>query len=147
MIEVGIDVPNATVMLIENAERFGLSQLHQLRGRVGRGEHSGTCLLMSDGAAHSVRLRALSQHSDGFALAEIDLRLRKEGELLGTRQSGFQSFRVASLPDDADLLERARAHAEAMIAADPELSAAEHVLLADELRRRYGDAQLVPVAA
>jgi len=147
VIEVGIDVPNATVMLIENAERFGLSQLHQLRGRVGRGDDPGTCLLMSDGAPGSVRLRALSQHSDGFALAEIDLRVRKEGELLGTRQSGFQSFRVASLPDDAQLLERARMHAEAMIAADPELSAPEHVLLADELRRRFGDAQLEPVAA
>jgi ATP-dependent DNA helicase RecG len=101
---------------------------------------------MSD-AASSVRLRALEEHSDGFALAEIDLRLRKEGELLGTRQSGFQSFRVASLPDDAELLERARAHAEAISASDPHLLAAEHVLLADELRRVYGDAQLEPVAA
>jgi ATP-dependent DNA helicase RecG len=147
VIEVGIDVPNATVMLIENAERFGLSQLHQLRGRVGRGAHAGTCLLMSDGAGHSVRLRALAQHSDGFALAEIDLRLRKEGELLGTRQSGFQSFAVASLPEDADLLEGARRHAEAIVSADPDLGMPEHVLLADELRRRYGEAQLGPVAA
>jgi ATP-dependent DNA helicase RecG len=146
VIEVGIDVPNATVMLIENAERFGLSQLHQLRGRVGRGAHAGTCLLMSD-AAHSARLRALTDHSDGFALAEIDLRLRKEGELLGTRQSGFQNFRVASLPEDAALLERARSHAEAIISADPELVAPEHVLLADELHRRYGAARLELLAA
>jgi ATP-dependent DNA helicase RecG len=146
VIEVGIDVPNATVMLIENAERFGLSQLHQLRGRVGRGAHAGRCLLMSD-APHSARLRAMTDHSDGFALAEIDLGLRKEGELLGTRQSGFQSFRVASLPEDAALLERARSHAEAIVSADPRLLAPEHVLLADELRRRYGDAQLEPVAA
>ena len=147
VIEVGIDVPNATVMLIENAERFGLSQLHQLRGRVGRGEHAATCLLMSDGAGQSVRLRALERHADGFALAEIDLRLRKEGEVLGTRQSGFQTFSVASLPDDAELLERARSHAEAITAADPALSSPEHVLLAQELRRRYGAAQLEPVAA
>jgi ATP-dependent DNA helicase RecG len=147
VIEVGIDVPNATVMLIENAERFGLSQLHQLRGRVGRGAHAGRCLLMSDGAGRSTRLRALEQHSDGFALAEIDLRLRKEGELLGTRQSGFQSFRVASLPDDAPLLERARAHAETISEADIALESPEHVLLAEELQQRYGEAQLDPVAA
>jgi ATP-dependent DNA helicase RecG len=101
---------------------------------------------MSD-AAHSARLRAMTDHSDGFALAEIDLGLRKEGELLGTRQSGFQSFRVASLPEDAALLERARSHAEAIVSADPRLLAPEHVLLADELRRRYGEAQLEPVAA
>jgi ATP-dependent DNA helicase RecG len=102
---------------------------------------------MSDGAGRSARLRALEQHSDGFALAEIDLRLRKEGELLGTRQSGFQSFHVASLPDDAQLLERARAHAEAISAADVALEAPEHALLAEELQRRYGETQLEPVAA
>src|SRR5207244_7397563 len=85
VIEVGIDVPNATVMLIENAERFGISQLHQLRGRVGRGEHASVCLLVGP---PSLRLRALAEHSDGFRLAEIDLALRKEGELVGARQSG-----------------------------------------------------------
>jgi ATP-dependent DNA helicase RecG len=147
VIEVGIDVPNATVMLIENAERFGLSQLHQLRGRVGRGAHGGVCLLMGEGAQRSQRLRELVEHSDGFALAEVDLRMRKEGELLGTRQSGFQNFRVACLPDDSELLERARAHAEAIVDSDPELTAPEHVLLGDELRRRYGDAEFEPVPA
>src|SRR5207249_10117775 len=99
VIEVGIDVPNASVMLVENAERFGISQLHQLRGRVGRGEHRSLCLLV--GPPNSPRLRALAEHSDGFRLADIDLQLRKEGELVGTRQSGFGQFRVARLPDDA----------------------------------------------
>ena len=96
VIEVGIDVPNATVMLIENAERFGISQLHQLRGRVGRGEHESLCLLC--GPKSSPRLSALAQHDDGFELAEIDLRLRKEGELVGTRQSGVGQFALARLP-------------------------------------------------
>ncbi len=136
VIEVGIDVPNATVMLIENAERFGISQLHQLRGRVGRGEHPSQCLLMGPPAA--ARLRALEQHADGFALAAIDLRLRKEGELIGTRQSGVGQFRVASLPDDERLLERARALAEAIVSADPQLAAPEHALLADALERAFG---------
>ena len=105
VIEVGIDVPNATVMLVEDAERYGISQLHQLRGRVGRGEHASLCLLF--GPKESRRLQALAQHRDGFALAEIDLELRGEGELTGTRQSGMARFRVARLPEDADVLERA----------------------------------------
>jgi ATP-dependent DNA helicase RecG len=135
VIEVGIDVPNATVMLIENAERFGISQLHQLRGRVGRGGHRGVCFLAGpDGAARSARLRALAENDDGFALAEVDLRLRKEGELLGTRQSGAAGeLRVARLPDDEELLARARGCAEAIIAADPALRAPEHALLSDAL--------------
>jgi ATP-dependent DNA helicase RecG len=136
VIEVGIDVPNATVMLIENAERFGISQLHQLRGRVGRGEHPATCFLV--GPPSSARLRALVAHSDGFRLADIDLELRSEGELVGTRQSGLSQFAVARLPEDGQLLERARARAEAIVAADPDLAAPEHALLAAELQRRYG---------
>ena len=101
VIEVGIDVPNATVMLIENAERFGISQLHQLRGRVGRGEHRARCLLVGrpgGAGSGSGRLAALVRHADGFRLAEIDLAMRKEGELVGTRQSGVGQFRVAQLP-------------------------------------------------
>jgi ATP-dependent DNA helicase RecG len=100
VIEVGIDMPNATVMLIENAERFGISQLHQLRGRVGRGEHPAVCFLLGPGERPdsgeqiSRRLQALVRHSDGFRLAEIDLGLRKEGELVGTRQSGFVHYRA-----------------------------------------------------
>jgi len=136
VIEVGIDVPNATVMLIENADRFGISQLHQLRGRVGRGEHASRCYLLGAPSAHgSPRLRALLEHSDGFRLAEIDLELRSEGELMGTRQSGLGRYRVARLPDDAQLLALARAHAEAILQADPELRAAEHALLREQLER------------
>jgi ATP-dependent DNA helicase RecG len=145
VIEVGIDVANATVMLVENAERFGISQLHQLRGRVGRGEHRASCLLM--GPPGSARLRALVEHSDGFRLAEIDLGLRKEGELVGTRQSGFGQFLVACLPEDASLLERARARAEAIVAVDPDLQMAEHVLLGDALERRFGAEALEPIPA
>jgi ATP-dependent DNA helicase RecG len=141
VIEVGIDVPNATVMLVEDADRYGISQLHQLRGRVGRGEHESLCLLF--GPRESARLRALAQQRDGFRLAEIDLELRGEGELTGTRQSGLARFRFARLPDDADVLERAYAWAQALLASDPELSEPEHALLRDELARREAE----PVAA
>jgi ATP-dependent DNA helicase RecG len=146
VIEVGIDVPNATVMLIENAERFGISQLHQLRGRVGRGEHRSSCLLVGPpGSGAGRRLRALVEHSDGFLLAEIDLEMRSEGELTGTRQSGLGHFRVARLPEDGDLLERARAQAEAIVAVDPLLAAPEHALLAVELERRLLGEELQPI--
>jgi ATP-dependent DNA helicase RecG len=138
VIEVGIDVPNATVMLIENAERFGISQLHQLRGRIGRGQHRSLCLLM--GPPGAPRLRALREHADGFALSEIDLRLRKEGELIGTRQSGVGQFKIACLPDDEPLLERARAQAQAIMRHDPELQAPEHALLGDRLELELGAA-------
>ena len=106
VIEVGIDVPNATVMLIEGAERFGVSQLHQLRGRVGRGEHPSQCLLFAAeaGAMARRRLAAVEETSDGFRLAEVDLMLRGEGEMLGTRQSGVARFAVAKLPDDEQML-------------------------------------------
>ena len=139
VIEVGIDVPNATVMLIENAERFGISQLHQLRGRVGRGGHRSRCLLVgpADGGG-SARLAALVRYADGFRLAEIDLAMRKEGELIGTRQSGLGQFRIARLPEDAQMLERARARAEAIVAEDPELRAPEHALLGMRLERELG---------
>jgi ATP-dependent DNA helicase RecG len=128
VIEVGIDVPNATVMLVEDADRYGISQLHQLRGRVGRGEHASLCLLF--GAKDSARLRALAEHSDGFRLAEIDLELRKEGEIIGTRQHGLAQFKVAELPRDAELLERAIHQARLIFDADPELQTPEHALLA-----------------
>jgi ATP-dependent DNA helicase RecG len=146
VIEVGIDVPNATVMVVENAERFGISQLHQLRGRVGRGAHRSQCMLMtSSRAARSPRLRALAEHGDGFKLAEIDLELRGRGELVGTRQSGVAAHRVARLPDDGGLLEDARALAERIMALDPELAAPEYVLLRDELARSFGSEALAPI--
>jgi ATP-dependent DNA helicase RecG len=146
VIEVGIDVPNATVMLVENAERFGISQLHQLRGRIGRGEHRSVCLLMGSHPP-SARLRAVVKHADGFKLAEIDLALRREGDLVGTRQSGARPFEVACLPDDAALLERARALAEAIVAEDPELEGPEHVLLGQALAHAAGCEVLEPIPA
>jgi ATP-dependent DNA helicase RecG len=145
VIEVGINVPNATVMLVEDADRYGISQLHQLRGRIGRGEHASLCLLF--GAKGSARLRALADHTDGFRLAEIDLELRGEGELVGTRQSGLAQFKVAELPRDAEILERARARAERIDADDPQLQAPEHALLADALDERYGAEALAPIRA
>ncbi len=148
VVEVGIDVANASVMMIENAERFGISQLHQLRGRVGRGEHRARCfLLASSREAGSGRLAALVRHADGFRLAEIDLAMRKEGELVGTRQSGVGHLRVARLPEDAPLLERARARAEAILASDPELRSPEHALLGELLERRGGEQARCPIPA
>jgi ATP-dependent DNA helicase RecG len=145
VIEVGIDVPNATVMLVEDADRYGISQLHQLRGRIGRGEHDSVCLLF--GSKESPRLRALAEHGDGFRLAEIDLELRGEGELVGTRQHGETIYRIAELPRDAELLERARRYAEEVVADDPELVSAEHALLADALLGAFGAEALAPIRA
>ncbi len=145
VIEVGIDVPNATVMLVEDADRYGLSQLHQLRGRIGRGAHSSICLLF--GAKESPRLRALAAHRDGFKLAEVDLELRGEGELIGTRQHGQAAFRVAELPRDGELLERAAIDARAIISEDPDLDLAEHALLLDALTDAYGAEAQAPIRA
>jgi ATP-dependent DNA helicase RecG len=145
VIEVGIDVPNATVMLVEDADRYGISQLHQLRGRIGRGEHDSLCLLF--GPKESARLRALAANRDGFKLAEIDLELRGEGELVGTRQHGQAAFRVAELPRDAELLERAAAAAAAITAEDPELELPEHALLSDALVAAYGAEARAPIRA
>jgi ATP-dependent DNA helicase RecG len=137
VIEVGIDVPNASVMLIEDAERFGLAQLHQLRGRVGRGEHRSFCILLSD-ATDDVsrrRLEVISGSSDGFEIAESDLRLRGAGNVLGTRQSGLPPLRVASLfePRHVALAERARGMADRLVSDDPELAGRpELVRLRDE---------------
>ena len=145
VIEVGVDVPNATVMLVEGAERFGISQLHQLRGRIGRGEHASTCLLF--GPKQAARLRALERCSDGFELAQIDLELRGEGEIAGTRQSGLALFRFARLPEDEALAVVARAYAERLLEHDPELLEPEHALLADALAAAYGEAQRQPLPA
>jgi ATP-dependent DNA helicase RecG len=145
VIEVGIDVPNATVMLVEDADRYGISQLHQLRGRIGRGRFESLCLLF--GSKDSMRLRALAEHADGFELAEIDLQLRGEGELIGTRQHGLAQLRVAELPRDAELLERARAHAQRITDEDPLLSLPENALLADALELAYGAEAQAPIRA
>jgi ATP-dependent DNA helicase RecG len=145
VIEVGIDVSNATVMLVEDADRYGISQLHQLRGRIGRGEHPSLCLLF--GAKDSARLRAVAAHRDGFKLAEIDLQLRGEGELIGTRQHGLPAFRAAELPRDAELLERAARQAGAIVEDDPELEQPDHALLASALLATYGAEAGTPIRA
>jgi ATP-dependent DNA helicase RecG len=140
VIEVGIDVANAAVMLIEHAERFGLSQLHQLRGRVGRGAWKSYCVLLTAGRLGEDaqrRLQAMVETNDGFRIAEVDLQLRGPGEFFGTRQSGLPEFRVADLLRDAALLEDARRDALAIIAADPELRATEHRGLRDALLARW----------
>jgi ATP-dependent DNA helicase RecG len=143
VIEVGIDVPNATVMVIEHAERFGLSQLHQLRGRVGRGSAPGLCLLMKSymcSEEGEKRLEVMARTSDGFRIAEADLEIRGPGEFLGTRQSGLPDFRVANILRDGRILEEARIDAFA-IAESPEFqegTTEEMRLLADELQYRWG---------
>jgi ATP-dependent DNA helicase RecG len=127
VIEVGVDVPNATIMIVQEADRFGLAQLHQLRGRVGRGAEQSYCLLVSrpreqltDNAAE--RLEALVATNDGFELAEKDLELRGEGQLLGTRQSGLSDLKFTKLRGDKDVLERARAAARALVDVDGPLA-------------------------
>lgn len=137
VVEVGVDVPNATVMLIEHAERFGLSQLHQLRGRVGRGGSQSFCLLMSSSKAETARqrLKVLEQSQDGFFISEMDLRFRGPGEVLGMRQSGLPDFALASLIEDQAILEEARDAAEKVMAKDPTLD--RWALMRQELEYRH----------
>ncbi|MEA5553474.1 ATP-dependent DNA helicase RecG [Anabaena cylindrica UHCC 0172] len=137
VVEVGVDVPNATVMLIEHAERFGLSQLHQLRGRVGRGAAQSYCLLMSSSRSPDAqqRLKVLEQSQDGFFISEMDMRFRGPGEVMGTRQSGVADFTLASLVEDEDVLLLARQAAEKVI--DMDMSLERWPLMKDELKYRY----------
>jgi ATP-dependent DNA helicase RecG len=142
VVEVGIDVPNASIMLIEGADRFGLAQLHQFRGRVGRGKHKSYCLLVSDTASpddHQTRatwerLRAIEETQDGFVLAEKDLELRGPGYFLGVRQSGMPALRLASL-GNIRVLEQARSEAQDIFRADPLLNSPEHLLLSRQMKR------------
>jgi ATP-dependent DNA helicase RecG len=138
VIEVGVDVPAATVMVIENAERFGLAQLHQLRGRVGRGEHPGRCVLIAGEASRATmeRLRVVERHSDGFLIAERDLELRGPGEVRGTRQSGLPDLTFGDLTSDLAIIEQARAVAKRMLSASPGLTAPWAQRLREVLRRR-----------
>jgi ATP-dependent DNA helicase RecG len=141
VIEVGVDVPNATLMVVEHAERFGLSQLHQLRGRVGRGGRPAFCYLVAHSLASEdarSRLRVMEQTTDGFRISEEDLAIRGPGEFLGTRQSGLPTFLFANLARDADVLSLAREEAFAMIARDPELAAPDHQRLREALLNRWG---------
>ena len=141
VIEVGIDVPNATIMVIEHAERFGLSQLHQLRGRVGRGSAKSRCILLTTGKLSEEgekRLKVMTETCDGFRIAEADLEIRGPGDFLGTRQAGIPEFRVANIMRDGRVLEAARKEAFELVEKDPTLSLPEHVRLKAELLRRWG---------
>jgi ATP-dependent DNA helicase RecG len=142
VIEVGVDVPNATVMVIESAERFGLSQLHQLRGRVGRGAARSHCILISDADSEEAltRLNAMCQTNDGFEIAETDLKLRGPGDFLGTRQHGLPSLKLADITQELDLLHEARDDAQQILARDPQLRAPEHAVLRQAMLGQFGDA-------
>jgi ATP-dependent DNA helicase RecG len=138
VVEVGVDVPNATVMVIEHAERFGLAQMHQLRGRVGRGAGASHCLLInnSNSAIAKQRLDVLARSSDGFEIAEVDLRIRGPGQVLGTQQSGLPDLALASLSDDGSILEQARDVAQAILLDDPELISHIELAKALELKKQ-----------
>jgi ATP-dependent DNA helicase RecG len=138
VIEVGVDIPNASVMIIENAERFGLSQLHQLRGRVGRGGFESYCILVAGDRSKKTqhRLEVIEKHSDGFVIAEKDLALRGPGEIRGTRQSGMPDLILGDLAQDGDIIENSKELAKRMLAADPKLAAAWAKRLREELKRR-----------
>jgi ATP-dependent DNA helicase RecG len=142
VIEVGVDVPNATLLLVEHAERFGLSQLHQLRGRISRGTVAGECLLFSGLANEEARqrLKAFTRTTDGFMLAEEDARLRGTGEFFGTRQHGLPQLKIADITQEIELLQQAREDALEILAKDPKLSSPEHRLLRDALIRQFGNA-------
>ncbi len=137
VIEVGVDVPNAALMIIENAERFGLSQLHQLRGRVGRGKHKSYCVLVSDNDSEDVRARLsiMTRTNDGFKISEEDLRLRGPGDFFGSRQHGLPEMHVADLGADMDVMQRAQSEAQLLLTADPELTLPEHAALRQSVER------------
>jgi ATP-dependent DNA helicase RecG len=140
VIEVGIDIPNASLMVVEHAERFGLSQLHQLRGRIGRGRYPSQCILMAPyrcSEEAKIRLRALERTTDGFQIAEEDLNLRGPGEFFGLRQSGFPDFRVAHIIRDTPILVEARKEAFGLIEKDPELVDPSHSKLKEALQKRW----------
>ena len=137
VIEVGVDVPNAALIVVENAERFGLSQLHQLRGRVGRGQHKSWCILVSDndGEENRARLNIMTKTNDGFKISEEDLRLRGPGDFFGSRQHGLPEMHVADLGADVNVLQKAQQEATLLLANDPALAAPEHAALRESVER------------
>jgi ATP-dependent DNA helicase RecG len=141
VVEVGVDVPNATIMIVEHAERYGLSQLHQLRGRVGRGSRESLCVLIARGRGEKAaeRLDVMVRTTDGFQIAETDLRQRGPGQLFGTRQHGLPELHVASIVDDFALLEKARQDAFDIVAKDPTLTQPDHQPLLPALRKMFGE--------
>ena len=141
VIEVGVDVPNASLMVIENADRFGLSQLHQLRGRVGRGRHQSYCVLVTAtrNPDSMARLRTLASTTDGFKIAEEDLKLRGPGDFFGSRQHGLPQMKLADLTGDMRLLSRAQEAARRLLAEDPDLSRPEDRPVLDRVRRLFSD--------
>ena len=144
VIEVGVNVPNATVMVIESAEKFGLSQLHQLRGRVGRGKEKSFCILLTSPRLNKEareRLNTLCATNNGFKIAEKDLEIRGPGDISGTRQSGMLNFKLANIVQDRELLELAREMAERILDKDPDLEAAENVGLKHFLQAQHGKTQ------
>jgi ATP-dependent DNA helicase RecG len=141
VVEVGLDIPRATIMVVEHAERFGLSQLHQLRGRIGRGARPGFCYLIAHSLASDdarSRLNVMERTNDGFFIAEEDLAIRGPGEFLGTRQSGLPTFLFGDLARDSDLLDLARQEATGLIEQDPNLSDPAHQALKQALNSRWG---------
>ena len=140
VVEVGVDVPNATLMTIEGAERFGLAQLHQLRGRVSRGSFPGYCTLFATAESDEARerLEAFVETTDGFRLAELDFQLRGPGDLFGTRQHGLPPLRIADLARDAAVVDEARRDARVLVESDPGLSRGEHEALRRMALVRYG---------
>ncbi len=142
VVEVGVDIPNASVMLIEGANHFGLAQLHQLRGRVGRGADKSYCLLIpdDDASTENERLKVMSETNDGFVLAEKDLNQRGPGQFLGSRQSGFSKFQLAGMTN-IRLIEKARREARKLIAEDPNLEREDHELLAHTLNHLWENGQ------
>ncbi len=139
VIEVGVDVPNAALMIIENAERFGLSQLHQLRGRVGRGKHKSYCVMVSDADGEEVRarLKIMTQTNDGFKISEEDLRLRGPGDFFGSRQHGLPEMHVADLCADVNIMQTAQKEASQLLLDDPELENAENAALKERINRLF----------
>jgi len=142
VIEVGVNVPNATVMMVENAERFGLAQLHQLRGRVGRGEYQSYCIFVQGGQEEETkkRLQILEKSNDGFQIAGEDLRLRGPGDFFGSRQHGLPSLQIADLMNDTRTLHAAQAEAADILAQDPQLTAPDHTLLRTQVQQMFDKA-------